>query len=58
MKILVFFLVLFPIVCFSQKIFSVEYASQADIKVYVVDYKSEADLNVFKLNYFSQSKIN
>ena len=46
------------IVANSQKIFSVEYPSQADFKIYVVDYKSQADLNVYKVDYSSQSKGN
>ena len=43
---------------FAQKIFSVDYASQADIKVFVVDYQSQADLNVYKVDYESQTKGN
>lgn len=31
----------------AQKIFSVDYASQADIKIYVADYESKSDLSVF-----------
>ena len=31
----------------AQKVFSVEYTSQADIKIYVADYESRADLSVF-----------
>ena len=31
----------------AQKIFSVDYASQADIKVFVVDYQNQADLGYF-----------
>ena len=34
--------------CFGQKIYSVDYSSQADIKVYVVDYESQCDLKVYK----------
>jgi len=34
----------------AQKIFSVDYASQADIKVFVVDYQSQADLCVYKVD--------
>jgi hypothetical protein len=37
----------------SQKIFSVDYASQADIKIYVTDYESKSDLSVFKVDYES-----
>ena len=44
-------LLLLPIVGFSQKILSVEYSSQADIKVYVVDYKSQADKKIYFVDY-------
>ena len=44
-------LLLFSFFGFSQKIFSVEYASQSDIKVFVVDYESQSDLKVFKVDY-------
>ena len=50
------FILLF--ICFSihsQKIFSVKYSSQADVKVFVVDYESQADLLVHKKEYSSQS---
>ena len=53
-----FFISLMPVFTFSQKIFTVNYVSQADIKVYVVDYVSQADLKVYKLSYVSQAKGN
>ena len=37
-----------------QKVFSVDYESQADVKVFVVNYESQADLKVFKVDYESQ----
>ena len=40
---------------FAQKIFSVDYASQADVKVFVTKYSSQADLLVFKVDYPSQA---
>ena len=43
---------------FSQKIFSVQYKSQADIKIFVVEYKSQADLCVYKVDYKSQAGWN
>ena len=49
---------LFPFFTFSQKIFTVDYPSQSDIKVFVVDYESQSDLKVFKVDYQSQSKGN
>ena len=51
-----FFLI--PFFGLSQKIFTVNYSSQSDIKVFVVNYESQADLNVFKVDYESQSKGN
>ena len=56
-KILLFFILL-SFKSFSQKIFSVDYSSQADLKVFVTDYESQADLKVFKLDYQSQAKGN
>ena len=43
---------------FGQKVFSVEYSSQADVKVFVVKYESQADLKVFKEKYESQAGKN
>ena len=42
----------------AQKIFSVDYASQADIKIYVADYESMSDLSVFKVDYESRAGKN
>jgi predicted YcjX-like family ATPase len=42
----------------AQKVFSVKYESQADLKVYVVKYESQADLKVFKVKYESQAADN
>jgi hypothetical protein len=39
----------------AQKVYSVNYESQADVKVYVVQYESQADLNVYKVKYESQA---
>ena len=38
---------------YAQKIFSVEYKSQADVKVFVEKYESQADLVVYKVKYSS-----
>ena len=43
---------------FSQKVFSVEYANQSDIKVFVVDYQNQADLLVYKVGYSNQAGKN
>ena len=42
----------------GQKLFSVDYESQADIKVFVVQYESQADLKVYKVKYESQATGN
>ena len=39
----------------SQKVYSVDYSSQADVKVFVVDYESRSDLCVYKVDYSSQA---
>ena len=49
---------LFPFFVLSQKVYSVDYESQSDIKVFVVDYESQSDLKVFKVDYESQSNGN
>ena len=43
---------------YSQKIFSSEYESQADVNVFVVDYESQCDLKVYKVDYESQAHGN
>ena len=42
----------------SQKVYSVDYSSQADVKVFVVDYMYQADLKVFKVAHEYQTKGN
>lgn len=42
----------------AQKIYSVQYESQADIKVFVVKYESQADLKVYKVDYESRAQGN
>jgi hypothetical protein len=39
----------------AQKIFSVPYGSQADVKVFVVKYEGQADLKIFFVNHPSQA---
>ena len=48
----------FAFISFSQKMYTVKYESQANVKVYVVKYESQADLNVYKVNYESQAGDN
>lgn len=42
----------------AQKIYSVPYESQANVKVYVTEYESQADLIVYKADYESRAKKN
>ena len=42
----------------AQKVFSVDYENQADLKVFVVDYENQADLKVFKVKYENQARGN
>lgn len=42
----------------AQKVFSVEYENQADLKVFVVKYENQPVLKVFKVNYESQAEKN
>ena len=39
----------------AQKIFAVDYASQADVKVFVVKYESQADVKIYFVDYESQA---
>lgn len=41
-----------------QKLYTVDYASQADVKLFVVDYASQADLCVYRVDYASQATGN
>lgn len=41
----------------GQKVFSVQYPNQADVKVYVVKYENQADLKVFKVEYENQADL-
>ena len=43
---------------FAQKVVSVEYQNQANVKVFVVEYENQADLKVFKVKYDNQAGDN
>tara|TARA_B100001057_G_scaffold97357_1_gene94132 strand:+ start:6124 stop:6465 length:342 start_codon:yes stop_codon:yes gene_type:complete len=43
---------------YAQKIYTVNYSSQSDIKVFVVEHESQADLKVFKVNSKTQAEGN
>ena len=49
---------MFANVVMGQKIYSVKYESQAQVKVFVVKYESQADLLVYKVAYESQAGQN
>lgn len=42
----------------AQKVYSVKYENQADLKVFVVKYENQADLNVYKVKYENQAGDN
>jgi hypothetical protein len=42
----------------SQRVFAVNYPSQADIKVWVAPYEHQADLKVYKVPYQHQAVDN
>lgn len=44
--------------CNAQKVFSVQYPNQADVRVFVVDYENQADLKVYKVKYLNQAGKN
>lgn len=50
-SILLFVFILTAFSIKAQKVYAVNYASQADVKVYVVNYESQADLLVYKVNF-------
>ena len=54
MKYLLIMLFLIPLTTYSQKVFSVKYSNQSDVKVYVVEYENQCDLKVFKVDYPNQ----
>ena len=57
MRILMAILFFTPFCMFSQKMFSVKYPSQADIKVFVTRYSSQADKKIYFVDYASQSDL-
>jgi hypothetical protein len=42
----------------AQKVFSVDYENQADVKIFAVNYENQADLKVFKVKYENQAGSN
>ena len=61
MKNVFWFLILFfssISICKAQKVFSVNYENQSDVKVFVVNYENQADLLVYKVKYENQAGQN
>jgi hypothetical protein len=57
-KLLGIFLLVTSFNCaYAQKVFSVEYPNQADVKVFVVKYENQADLKVYKVQYENQADL-
>jgi len=48
-------IMLIPASLQGQKVFTVEYESQADLKVFVVEYESQCDLKIYFVEYESQA---
>ena len=57
-KLFSFLLFIIISTSFGQKVYSVEYINQADIKVFVVEYANQADLKVYIVKYANQAKDN
>jgi hypothetical protein len=56
-KLLGVLILLATVNCISaQKVFSVEYPNQADVKVFVVKYENQADLKIFFVEYENQAE--
>ena len=53
-KYLLITMIVIPILSYSQKVHSVNYSNQSDLKVYVVKYENQCDLKVFKVKYPNQ----
>ena len=47
-----------PLYTLSQKMYSVGYANQSDLKAFVVEYENQCDLKVFKVDYPNQANGN
>ena len=57
MKKLLFVLFLVPLSSYSQKVYSVKYSNQSDIKVYVVEYENQSDKKIYFVDYPNQSDL-
>ena len=51
----VIFTLTFGLSATAQKVFSVNYPNQADVKVFVVKYENQADLKIYFVEYENQA---
>ena len=56
-RLTLIFILLFTLQFSAQKVFSVDYQSQADVKVFVVKYESQADKKIYFVDYESQADL-
>ncbi len=57
-SIVIFLLLIHCGMISGQKVYSVGYPNQADVKVFVVKYENQADLKVFRVKYENQAGEN
>ena len=57
MKNLLIVLFIVPLISYSQKVYSVKYSNQSDIKVYVVEYENQSDKKIYFVDYPNQSDL-
>ena len=55
MKHILIILFLIPLTSYSQKVYSVDYSNQSDVKVFVVEYENQCDLKIFFVKYKNQA---
>ena len=56
MKAILIFILSMPLLVYSQKVFKVDHAYQADIKVFSVQHAYQADLKVYTVNHAYQAR--
>lgn len=56
-KYILILLLVIPAFIYSQKIYTVDYQSQSDIKVFVVEYSSQSDKKIYFVEYEYQSDL-
>ena len=53
-KYLLIIFILISTISYSQKVHSVNYSNQSDLKVYLVKYENQCNLKMFKVKYPNQ----